>query len=324
MSAATPSWRRSLRRMALLLHDKPWSLGFALGMMLFFTPHPEWHGDLYAFREMVDTLRHPYYARWLFYLMTLPPEPVAYVLLSLVCIALLYFAVRTFGGRHWLVFTSFAFAWTLIYGQIDALVVGGLAFAWWCVKEKHPVWLGAGLLLASIKPHLALPLTLLLWWWSPARLKSLLIPAGVFGLSLLAWGFWVPEWLARLSMEKLTDLTELTRNLSIHTEVGYWAWAVWPLIYALPVERQRKLIAVAAGTAFTMPYFPLPSSVLFLAMPVPTWVYWLLQIPALGPWLGYWLYLPMKVVPPLLLLWCAWPVIRGWVFREDVKIDRDV
>ena len=311
--------RRAFHRVAEILRQKPWSLSIALGLMLFFLPHPDWHGDLHNFREEADTLWHPYWAKWLFTLLRLPPEPVAYLLLSLTCIAMLYFALRVFGGRHWMVFTSFAFAWTLIYGQIDALVVGGLALAWWAVQEKRPVWLGAGLVLASLKPHLALPLGLLLWWWSPSRLKSLIVPAVVLALSLLTYGFWIPEWIERL--QDISYLTELTRNLSIHTETGYWIWLVWPLVLALPLERPRKLVAVAATTALTMPYFPLPSAVLFLVMPVPAWLYWLLQVPALGGWLGYWLYLPMKIAPPLLLLWAAYPLLRARFFASQ-KLER--
>lgn len=308
-----------LTRYRSFLQGKPWSLGIALGLMIFFLPHPDWHGDLHNFREEEASLWHPYWARWLFALLRLPPEPLAYLLLSLTCIALLYLALKTFGGKHWQVFTSFAFAWTLFYGQIDGIVVGGLALAWWAVQKKHPVWLGLGLLLASLKPHLALPLGLLLWWWSAARLKSLIIPGIAFALSMLLYGFWFPAWIERLM--DISYLTELTRNLSLHPETGYWIWLIWPVVFALPLERPRKLIAVAATTALTMPYFPLPSAVLFLVMPVPVWAYWLLQIPALGPWLGYWLYLPMKIVPPMLLLWAVYPLIhKAW---DMVRFRRD-
>jgi hypothetical protein len=307
--------RLRLKRLLSALRDKPWSLGIALGMMLFFLPHPDWHGDLYLFREVEEILEHPYWAHWLFALLRLPSEPVAYLLLSITCIAFLYYAQKVFGGKHWMVFTSFAFAWTLIYGQIDAIVVGGIALAWWAVQKERPVWLGLGLALASLKPHLTLPLGVLLWWWSPSRLKSLIVPGIVFALSLLSYGFWVPEWIRGLMDNGY--MIELTRNLSIYPETGYWIWLLWPLVYALPLERPRKLIAVAAATALTLPYFPLPSAVLFLTMPVPVWVYWLLQIPALGAWLGHWLYLPMKVVPPLLLLWAVYPLIRRVVFNTQ-------
>lgn len=292
----------SLPQLLQRMRRFPWSLGLALGMIIYFTPHPEWHGDLYNFREAVETLRHPYYARWLFALLRLPPEPVAYVALSLVCTAALYFAVRTFGGKHWMLFTSFAFAWTLYYGQIDGLVVGGLALSWWAIQQKRPYLVGVGLILASLKPQLSFMLLLLLWWWSPHRLKALAIPLAVFALSLVQWGWWVPQWLQALT--QTPDLVYLSRNLSLWPELGWWVWLIWLPILTVPMQREGRLLAAAAGTALSTPYFPLPSAVLLLAMPMPGWGYLALQIPAVTAGLGWYdFYWAMKGLPPLLALW---------------------
>ena len=295
------------KRFRKVLHTFPWSLGVAIGMLIFFLPHPDWHGDLLNFRTGIEELRHPYWARWIFAAMNLPSEPVAFVILSLICIGLLYFAVRLYGGKHWVVFTSFAFAWTLIYGQIDAIVVGGLALAWWAIQKKNAYLVGAGLILASIKPQMGLFLGLALWWWSPSRWKALVIPAMVFVLSLIQWGWWVPTWMDAL-LE--TDfLTSLTRNISLWTIFSWWIWLAWPLVFALPVDRPRKLLAIAATTAMTVPYFPLPSAVLFLVMPIPTAIYAALQIPLISNIFGLDIYFLMKLIPPALLIWAAWPFL---------------
>lgn len=299
----------------------PWSLGFALGMILYFAPHPEWHGDLAVFREAAETLRHPYWARWLFTLLARPPEIVAFILLSLFSTALLYFAIIVFQGRHWMVFTSFAFAWTLFYGQIDGLVVGGLAVAWWAMTQNRPYLVGLGIILASIKPQLSLPLILAIWWWSPSRLKSLAFPAVVVGLSFVQWGWWVPEWLQNLRFTQ--DLVGLSRNISLWPIIGAWVLLAWPVILWLPLERSRKLVAVAAGTALTVPYFPLPSSVLLLCMPVPWWTYVTAQLPILSGTLGEWLYYPVKFLPLALLVWLAWPLIKHkWHGKKLTRISR--
>lgn len=280
-------------------------------MIIFFTPHPDWHGDLLNFREAVESLRHPYYARWLFWLMRLPPEPVAFVILSLTCTAGLYFAVRVFYGRHWFIFTSFAFAWTLYYGQIDGLVIGGLALAWWAIQRQRPYLAGFGLVLASLKPQLSLPLILLFWWWSPSRWKALAWPGAVFLASLLQWGWWVPEWLR--SLTQTPDLVYLSRNLSLWPELGWLIWLAWIPILLLPLNRNNRLLAYAITTAMTVPYFPLPSAVLFLSMPVPVSAYLALQIPAFTSLVGWYdFYWAMKALPPVLLIWLIW---RGW--RSD-------
>jgi hypothetical protein len=295
------SLRRTLGRI-------PWSLGVALGMIVFFLPHPEWHQDLEVFRSASDTLRHPYWARGLFSLLQALPEPVAFAVLSAACTALLYFAVRVFQGRHWVVFTSFAFAWTLFYGQIDGLVIGGLALAWWSNNQQRPTLAGAGLLLASIKPQLALPIALALWWWSPSRLKTLIVPLLAALASFVVWGWWVPEWLAGLRSTQ--DLVGLSRNLSFWPMLGPWVLLVWPIVFLLPLDRKRKLIAIAAGTMLSMPYFPLPSMVLVLTMPVPIWAWLAAQLPALAGLVGEWTYAVARLLAVTLLAWATWPAAR--------------
>jgi len=292
----------SLRR---TLDRVPWSLGVALGMIVFFLPHPEWHQDLQVFRSASETLRHPYWARWLFAVLQALPEPVAFAALSVVCTGLLFFAVRVFQGRHWMVFTSFAFAWTLFYGQIDGLVVGGLALAWWANNQRLPTLAGAGLMLASIKPQLALPLALALWWWSPSRLKTLIVPVLAALVSFLVWGWWLPEWLAGL--QSTQDLVGLSRNLSFWPVLGPWVLLVWPILILLPLDRKRKLIAIAAGTMLSVPYFPLPSTVLILTMPVPIWAWLAVQLPVLAGLAGEWTYALARLLAVALLAWAAWP-----------------
>jgi hypothetical protein len=305
----------------------PWAPAIAVGLAIAFTFFPEMHGDLYAFRNEVDTLWHPYWTRWVFSLLALPPEPIAFLILSLASIGLLYFSVRVFGGREWMVFTSFAFAWTLIYGQIDSIVVAGLALAWLAVKKERPVILGAGLIVALMKPQLSLPLAIAFWWWSPSRMKSLIIPVIVFGLTLIQWGFWIPEWITQIfrtqNLETTTqDLINLSRNVSWWPWLGPTTLLVWPLIGFLPMSREKRVLAIAAGTAFSMPYFPLPSTVLHLVMPVPWWVWGLVQVPLLGSVVGYWVYYITKALTLSLLVWVLWsPVREVWVqrFHKDVE-----
>ncbi len=293
----------------------PWSLGVALGLLVFFAPHPEWHLDLELFREQNEILRYPAYAHWLFALLGRLTEPAAYLTLSLASIAGLYFALRAFGGAHWMVFTSFAFAWILFYGQLDGLVAGGLGLAWWAARRGRPVLAGAGLILASIKPQLSLPACLMLLWWSPSRFKSLLVPGAVLLASFLTSGFWIPGWLAELG--DIDHLVLLSRNLSFWPELGNWIFLAWPLILAIPGSKERRLVAVLAGTALTSPYFPLPSAVLLLAMAVPWWAWGIVQLPMLSFLVGSWIYFVGKALPVTLLLWALWPVLRRLLRRSS-------
>jgi hypothetical protein len=295
------------------LRKVPWSLGFAVGMTIFFSLHPEWHGDLNAFRENAEELWHPYWARWLFSLLKFPPEPVAFIGLSLASTVMLYLAVRIFGGKHWQVFTSFAFAWTLFYGQIDGLVIGGLLLAWWACVQKRPVLIGAGIMLALIKPQLSLPMVVALWYWSPSRLKALILPILVMVGTLLQWGWWIPEWISKVFDTQY--LITLSRNISLWPVLGPWVWLVWPFVLWVRMPRDKKLLAIAVTTAMTAPYFPLPSAVLLLTFPVPVWVWGLVQIPLFGSVVGYWVYRLGLILPPALLSWILWPEVKPVLWR---------
>lgn len=295
-------WRTLVKRF-------PWSIGIALGMILYILPHPEWHGDLLVFRLSDPILRHPYYARWLFSLLGSLPEWAAFLLLESTCTALFYFAVRVWHGRHWMLFLSFPFAWTVFYGQIDGIVVGGLALAAWALERDESILMGAGLTLASIKPQVGLPIALALWWWSKNRWKPLLIPLLVLAVSFLQWGFWIPDWF--LALFRTSDLVDLTRNLSLWPLIGPWVLLAWVPILYLRLPRPRKLAAIAAGTMLTVPYFPLSSSVLFLVMSVPWPFFAAVQLPALTSLFGsYQIYDFLRLVPPALLLWAAWPALK--------------
>ena len=309
---------KGINRILKILPTFPWSLGIALGMMAFFSQHPEWHGDLLAFRETADALRHPYWARWLFWLISLPPEPVAFVGLSLAGTGSLYWAARVFGGRHWLVFTSFAFAWILFYGQIDGLVVGGLALAWYALKAERPVLLGAGIMVALMKPQLSLPMVLAIWWWSPNRLKSFIIPGIILAVTFIQWGWWIPAWISRLF--ETQDLVLLSRNISLWQVIGPGALLIWPIILVLRIPRERKIFAIAAATAMSVPYFPLPSAVSLLVFPISTLAWVIVQLPLLGGLIGYWIYHIGILLPVGTLAWILRPEIsRSWAHLKMLK-----
>lgn len=311
---ATSRFSVGLKARLAVWSDFPWSLGVAMGLLIYFMPHPEWRLDLELFRRQDPILRYPAYAHWLFSVLGSIPEPLAYVGLSLACIAGLYFAVRAFRGTHWMVFTSFAFAWTLFYGQLDGLVAGGLGLAWFASVRKRPVLQGAGLILASLKPQLSFPACAVLWWWSSSRWKALLIPGAVLLVSFLDFGFWIPGWLGEL--RDIDFLVLLSRNLSLWPLAGPWIWLIWPLILALPLPRERKLITVLAATALSSPYFPLPSAVLVLTMGVPWWAWGVAQLPALSFVVGEWTYFVGRALPLSLLLWAYWPTLEQIVQRS--------
>lgn len=301
--------REPFLKLADLLATPYWPLGVAAGMMVFFAPHPEWHGDLFAFRTNPYGLWHPYWARWLFELMAVPAEIVAYITLSLISIAVLFASTLIFGGKTWKVFLSFPFAWTLFYGQIDSLAIAGVALALWALDHEKHYLVGVGFVLAWIKPQLTLPLTIAILWWSPARLKAFVFPVLVLLATFLRWGFWIPDWVAFLDTTDI--LTSLSRNMSSWPVIGPAVLFIWVLTILTHLPRERKILLIAAATSIAMPYYPLPSFILHLSMPLPLWAWAVVQLPAIGMLVGIDVYDVSKLIPIALFLWAAWPSITG-------------
>ena len=302
--------REAFRKIGSIITATPyWPIAAALGMMVFFAPHEDWHGDLIAFRNYPEELWHPYWAKWLFSLLTFPPEIIAYIALSIISILSFYFASQVFEGRTWVIFLSFPFSWTLYYGQIDSIVIAGLALAFWALKSERGFWMGVGFVLASIKPQLALPLALTIYYWSSDRIRALIVPVIVFIISLIQWGFWIPDWVLQLFNTEY--LTSLSRNMSLWTVIGPFVFLAWIPVVFVDLPRWRKVILIAATTAATMPYFPLPSLVLLLVMPVPAWVWALSFLPAIGMLFTFDVYgVVSLLVPPAIYIWAVWPSLQ--------------
>ena len=282
-------------------------LGLILGAMLYLSGRVDLHGDLIAFRSNTTSLRHPYWARWFFSLLSLLPEKAAFWMLGVLNVSGLALAVREFKGRYWVTFTSFAFFWIVAYGQIDGMVIGGIALAWKGVRAKNPWIFGSGLIIASLKPQLSLFLGLVFWWWAGSiRWQGLWIPSGVFALSILEWGWWIPEWIKKI--RDAPDLVYLSRNLSWFPQIGIWVAIVWILVLwkwkDLSIE--RRIITISTSTVLTVPYFPLPSVLLLLVQPVPWWVWAWTQIPVLAGFRMEWVYTLTHWLPWAVLIWAMW------------------
>jgi hypothetical protein len=298
---------------AQVLKRFPWSLGVAIGGVIFFINRQEWMLDLRGMRDAENALSyyHPYWARWLFSLLSLLPLQITFLLLSLITLLSLYFASRVFGGRHWMVFISYQLFWLFFYGQIDGIIISGLVLAYWAVERQKPFLIGLGLAVAMIKPQMSAFLIILFWLWSPSRWKTLVIPVCVVALSIIQWGFWIPEWIMRLLNFKAIYLSTAT-NISLWPLLGPWVLLIWLVIFFIPLERPRKIIAVTAGTMLSVPYFPIYSSLMILPMPIPVLPYALFQFSFLLPIIGADIFNWLRIVPLILLIWSIYPA-KKWL-----------
>lgn len=139
-------------------------------------------------------LRSPYPALWLF---------SVYASLPLTIAALLWYGTNAFGylfalhrfkGSHLLVALSVPCVWTFVGGQIEGILALGLALA----MTGSPLWAGLGITLLSFKPQLG-ALAIIFVMVKRRDWRIFVIPAGVYLLSLLRWGFWIDDWLNAVS-----------------------------------------------------------------------------------------------------------------------------
>ncbi len=155
--------------------------------------------------------------------------------------AILLWRSRT--TREWLALAAaFAFPMTLlalIVGQVNTLVLFGLALFLFLLESGHPYSAGIALSLTTIKPHIvlvALPLVLL----DLVRLKQWRVLTGFFGvlifLSLILFAFypaWIPSWLQSLALGM--SIIRETPTLNGLVVIAGGEWGKWIWLVALPI-----------------------------------------------------------------------------------------
>jgi hypothetical protein len=212
-----------------------------------------------------------YYADWilpLFWLWAKFPPLLGFTLWSVVNILSLFLAARVFGGRTALTLLTFQFFYSLFLGQINGLLVGGVALGWWGMTHKKWHLAGLGFWLASTKFQIGLPFGLLLWltaavdWRS--RLRVLFLP---FLLSLASFLFY-PDWPFHLIERIHTYAPFDWGSISLWPTLGLTAllFLLPPLF--LPMERSRRFLALAAFVPLALPYFQSADLLALFVLPV--------------------------------------------------------
>ncbi len=216
-------------------------------------------------------LRQFYYPDWilpLFWLLAQLPPLVGYALWSALNIFCLFFVARVFGGRAALVLLTFQFFYSLFLGQINGLLIGALALAWWALAHRRWHLAGLGFWLACTKVQIGLPFGLLLWLAADAdrraRLRVLILPVLLTLASLLLF----PDWPIHL-IERIRAYAP-------------WDWgslSLWPvlgpaaLLFLLPplllrMEKSRRFSALAAASPLALPYYQSADLLALYVLPV--------------------------------------------------------
>ncbi len=155
--------------------------------------------------------------------------------------------------RRWLVFASPLIIDLVLDGPVEIIPMLGIILAW--LADDRPHLLGLALVLMAAKPQACFLVALWLLIHHRQRLRTLLVPAGVFALSLIVHGWdWPLRW---ANGPSILGLVDASHNVTPWRSTGLWmapaavvlAW--WVL--RLPRTR-RNLGAVVAANALVTPF----------------------------------------------------------------------
>jgi hypothetical protein len=192
----------------------------------------------------------------------------------------------------WLVFISPLLIDPIHDGQIDVIVLLGIALAW--AATDRPLLMGIALTLMAAKPQACFLVAFWLWLHHPQRGRALLVPAAVFIASLVIHGWdWPLRWASGSSAALLVSIVH---NASPWHSIGLWMLPVALVlgVWALRLPRSRRnLGALVAANALITPYLASYSLIQVLAFSLlplgPAWAAagWMASLtPLLRGWFG--------------------------------------
>lgn len=183
-------------------------------------------------------LKNPWPIVWLAYPFAVLPLRWGAFLWGLVQAAGFIYALRRFQGHPLWFALSVPCIWTFQEGQFEGFTTWGLVLG----MTAPPILAGLGLALLSLKPQFGLLIIFFILYYR-RDWRLLIVPATVYGLSLIVWGFWIDDWLLSLS-----DMVSI--NNPVNTGLFPYALVLLPLV--LPFKDVRIWAIVQA---LVMPYF---------------------------------------------------------------------
>ncbi|MBE9524500.1 MAG: hypothetical protein IMY76_05340 [Chloroflexi bacterium] len=242
------------------------------------------------------------------------PGQSGYSIFMLATIAVTIYATKIFGGKPILTLLSAHMFWILWWGQIEGWAILGLVLAWFAYRKKSWPLMFLALSMASFKPQVGLVPVVALWWWSGKdRWKSMVALMGLFIASLFIWGPW-PVWYLEGIIKFISDGHSSVSNAS----VGLFALPLFIPALLLPMDKEKRLIALTATTYLVSPYMPYYSTILLFIFALPGWAY-LFGLLGYFPkifgttiaWNGV-VFLPLTI-----LVWLYLPIVKQFVSRKQ-------
>ena len=283
----------------ILLNMIWWGLGvgFILGCTFNEINGYDWYKLYYPMAQQVDPGRL-FSPLWLYIVLkplTFFSPQFGFFLFLLLNLGAIWLASKLTGASRWGMLLAFPAFWVFWYGQIDGLVMLGAALGYWAVKEKRGLWLGAAFMLLLVKPHIGGPIALF-YFLSYPNWRSLIVCAGVVGVTLVLWGVdWPYNWLVKLF--DIEQQREFFSSQATNISLFPYGLAAW-LTALLPLPFKDRVLTVISATFLSVPYAAVYSLLVLFAYPVPWPAYLIASAPYLLGALGY----PITSFVPILIL----------------------
>lgn len=254
-----------------------------------------------------------YYPNWsiaLFWLIRLLYFPaLMYVVWNTLNLLGIAFAARVFDGKSLVALLSYQMLFSLYFGQIVGVLVAGLAWYWWFMRRDQPLIAGIGAVLALIKPQVSVPILITMGLLANEKWRSRIIssvPSVVaLVLSLLVWGNWIADLLAR--SEANPPMT--AGSIALWQYIGAWCFLLWIPAIVVPMSPIRRLVIITATTAIATPYYIHNGLLSLFVLPV-GWLGLLGNLGYLMATMGWAAVKLTAIVPIVAYGWVLWISLR--------------
>lgn len=236
----------------------------ALNVGLIITFYLNWRDGAAGFPDLFTYLAAAngdyqgfYYTYWilpLFKVLHWIPDDVVIILWALLNLLGIFFATRVFGNRPAILLSTYQVFYILFYGQILGLILGGLGLFWWGLKQGKYIWAGGGLLVASTKYHIGLPLALFMLVLHEIEwvevLKTLFVPFIAYLLTFLFY----PQWPISIIENLRASPPNTLGNISLWQWIGPVSLILWLPVLVISMPKIERMILLVATLSLTLPY----------------------------------------------------------------------
>jgi hypothetical protein len=223
--------------------------------------------------ELIPIFGHPimYNPPWLAPILapfiTMPGRS-GYILFIGGTIGMLLYSVKIFKGNAIIALVSAQLFWILWWGQIEGLVILGIALGWFAYQKQSWQLLTIALLLGTLKPQIgAIPLLAIWWWFGTDRWKSLFVLAFVILATIIIYGPW-PLWI----FDGVLWITNNSQYGTWNSSIGLFGLPLFIPAVMLRIDKEQRLIALIATSILVSPYLPFYSTIILFVFNLPWWV----------------------------------------------------